>query len=134
MTTLRRPLSVILGAIAAAVAFQFIFSSFYPESVDIGRIWNILDWFMAFGAITSLAVAYIDKRRAGADSAAPKDFICASVYFYAAALLSMWFFWNWFDDLAMEEPQSQARLVFWGFINPLFVIVVGGVSAKLWKA
>ena len=133
MDTLRRPLSVILGIIAAAVAFQFIFSSFYPENLDSDRIWNILDWFMALGSIAALAITYIAKREARANSIDTKEFICVNTSFYAAALLAMWFFWNWFDDLAMEEAQSQARLTFWGFINPLFIIVVGGVSAKLWK-
>ncbi len=133
MDTLKRPLSVILAIIVAVIAFHLIFSAFYPENVDIGGIWDILNWFISFGVIVSLAVTYINKRRAGYDSADTKEFICASASFYAAALLALLFFWNWFDDLALEESQSQLRLIFWGFINPLFIIVAGSASASLWK-
>ena len=133
MDTLKRPLAIILGAIALAVALHFIFSAFYMDSVDSNQVWEILNWFMAFAILVALAVTYVHKKDAGTDSADTKKFICANGAFYATAWLAIWFFWNWFDNLVLgDEAQDQLRLTFWGFIDPLFIIIVGSVSAHLW--
>ena len=133
MDTLRRPLAVILGAITLAVAFHFIFLSFYQDSVDPNQVWEILDWFMAFAVLVTLAVTYVRKRATSTDSDDIKEFICVNAAFYAALWLAIWFFWNWFDNLAIgDELQGQLRLTIWGFIDPLFIILVGSASAHLW--
>ena len=134
MDTIRRPLSVILGVIALAVAFHFIFSAFYPDGVDIDMVWAILNWFMAFGVVVVLALSYVRKRNMASDSMDVKAYIQVNVAFYSALWLAIWFFWNWFDDIALGgDPQSDLRLTFWGFIDPLFIILVGRLSVRLWK-
>jgi len=134
MAALKRSLALILGLIAIAVLFQLLFSPFYPESVDINWTWNVLNWFIAFGVAVALIATYLRKRGLSADGGSGREHIFANTAFYAAALLALWFFWNWFDDLTVgEEGQSQVRLIFWSFINPLFIILMGTVSARLWK-
>ena len=133
METLRRPLAVILAVIAIAVAFHFIFLSFYQDSVNPNQVWEILDWFMAFAVVVALVVAYVRKRGIESETIDTKRFICVNAAFYASAWLAIWFFWNWFDNLAMgDELQGELQLTFWGFIDPLFIILVGSVSAHLW--
>ena len=133
MDTLKRPLAVVLAIIALAVTFHFIFSSFYTDSVNPNQVWEILDWFMAFGVVVALVVTYMQKRSIESETTDTRRFICVNAAFYAAAWLAIWFFWNWFDNLSLgEEPQGELRLTFWGFIDPLFIIVVGSVSARLW--
>ena len=60
--------------------------------------------------------------------------ICVNVAFYVAVVLAILFFWNWFDDLtAGEDGQSPTRGYYWVVINVTFVVLVGTVSARLWK-
>ena len=134
MQTLKKPLSVILGLIAAAVLFHFVFTPFYEGSVDAGSIWTVLNWSMALSVVIALAVTYIDKRGAGTGGSDATAYVCANVAFYAAAVLALLFFWNWFDSLTIgEEGQSQTRRVFWPVINVWFIMLMGRVSARLWR-
>ena len=133
METLRKPLSLVLGLMAAAVLFHFVLSPFYEDALDSISVWHVLNWFMAVGVLIALAVTYLHKRGNGPD-ADTNAFVCVNVAFYAAVTLAILFFWNWFDDLTIgEEGQSQTRLFFWVIINTLFVILLGTLSAHLWK-
>ena len=133
METLRKPLAIVLGLIAVVVLLHFVLSSFYPDSWDVDLMWNVLNWFMAFGVIAILVLTCLHKRNVGADSDT-KAFICVNVAFYAAAFMAILFFWNWFDDLtAGEDGQSQTRRNYWALIDALFVILAAEVSAHLWR-
>lgn len=134
MDTIRRPLAAILGVITIAVAFHFIFSTFYPDSVDVGQVWDILDWFMAFAVLVTLVLAYMRKKNMTSDSMDSKMYVRVNLVFYSALWLAIWFLWNWFDNLASgSELQSDIHLTLWAFIDPLFIILVGRLSVRLWK-
>ena len=134
MKAVKKVLALILSLLAIAVLFQLVFSPFYPDSVDTDVVWNALNWLIAFGVAATLIVTYLRKRVLSAYGGNGRQHIFANTAFYAAALLAIWFFWNWFDDLTVgEEGQSQVRLIFWGLINPLFIILMGTVSARLWR-
>ncbi len=134
MDAVRRPLAVVLGLITLAVAFNFIFSTFYADSVDVGQVWDILDWFMAFGVLAALALSYIRKRNMTSDSMDARTYLRVNAVFYATLWLAIWFLWNWFDNLAAgAELQNETQLMFWGFIDPLFIILVGRLSVRLWQ-
>ena len=134
MDTIRRPLAVILGVITIAVAFHFIFSAFYPDSVDVGQVWDVLDWLMSFAVLATLTLAYIRKKSIASDSMDAKTYVRVNVEFYSALWLAIWFFWNWFDNLAAgAELQNDVHLTLWAFIDPLFIILVGRLSVRLWK-
>ncbi len=88
---------------------------------------------MAVGTVVMLALTYVRMRSLGTDSDT-NMYICVNAAFYAAVVLAILFFWNWFDDLtAGEEGQSQTRGFFWVIINVMFVVLVGTVSAHLWR-
>ena len=134
MEMLRKPLSVILGLIAFAVLFHFILSPFYEEALGDFSAWNVINWFMAFGIVVTLALTYLHKRGSGTDDVDTNKYICINLAFYAAAILAILFFWNWFDALtADEDGQSSNRGIFWVVVNTLFITLVGTVSAHLWK-
>ena len=60
--------------------------------------------------------------------------VCAYTAFYASVVLAVLFFWNWFDDLTVgEEGQSQTSGYYWVIINTTFVVLLGTVSARLWR-
>ena len=118
---------------AAAVLLHFVLSPFYEDALDPLSVWRVLNWFMAVGVLIALAVTYLHKRSTGPD-ADTNAFICVNVAFYAAATLAILFFWNWFDDLTVgEEGQGQTHRFFWVFTNTLFVMLLGALSAHLWK-
>ena len=133
METIRKPLSVVLGLMALAVAVHFVFNPFYEDAVDATSVWHVLNWCMAVGVIITLALTYMRMRSLGTDSDT-NMYVCVNVAFYAAVVLAILFFWNWFDDLTVgEEGQSQTRGFFWVIINVMFVVLVGTVSAHLWR-
>ena len=132
MDALKKPVAVYLGLSALAVLIHFWFSPFYPESWNVGAIWEVLDVFMAIGII--LAVVYTCKHKRGLPSdASSLAQVCAYAAFYAAAVLAVLFFWNWFDELAREGDQSQTRNNYWVVINTLYIVLMGTVSCHLWR-
>ena len=133
METIRKPLSVVLGLMALAVLVHFVFNPFYEDAVEAISVWHVLNWCMAVGVIITLALTYMRMRSLGTDSDT-NMYVCVNVAFYAAVVLAILFFWNWFDDLTVgEEGQSQTRGFFWVIINVMFVVLVGTVSAHLWR-
>ncbi len=134
MEMLRKPLSLILGLIAIAVLVHFVLSPFYEDSLDVDSVWTVLNWFMAFGIVVTLAATYVHKRGLATDGSGTNTYIWVNLVFYAAAVLAILFFWNWFDDLTVgEDGQSQTRLIFWVVIDVLFIMLMGTVSAHLRK-
>ena len=134
MSSLKKVFALILSLIAIAVLFQLIFSPFYPDTVDTDVVWNARNWFIAFGVAAALIATYLRKRALSAHGGNGREHIFANTAFYAAAVLAIWFFWNWFDNLASgAELQDDIHLTLWAFIDPLFIIVVGRLSVRLWK-
>lgn len=133
MDAIRKPLSVLLGVMALVVLFHFVLNPFYEDAIDPISIWHVLNWVMAVGVIIALVLTYVRRGRLGADSATTTS-ICVNVAFYVAVVLAILFFWNWFDDLtAGEDGQSPTRGYYWVVINVTFVVLLGTVSARLWK-
>ena len=133
METIAKPLSAVLGLMALVVLFHFVFNPFYEDAVDAISVWHVLNWVMAVGIVVTLALTYVRMRSLGTDSDT-NIYICVNVAFYAALVLAILFFWNWFDDLtAGEEGQSPTRGYYWVVIDVLFVVLVGTVSAHLWR-
>lgn len=133
MEAIRKPLAVVLGLMALIVLFHFVLNPFYEDAVDAISVWHVLNWVMAVGIIITLALTYVRRGRLGPDSA-PTTYICVNVAFYVAVVLAILFFWNWFDDLtAGEDGQSPTRGYYWVVINVTFVVLMGTVSARLWK-
>lgn len=135
MDMLKKLLAVLLGLSALAVLVHFVLTPFYPpDSIDVGRVWAILDWFMAIGAIIILVATFIDKRRIGSgENSTTKEYIAVNAAFYAAALLAIWLFWDWADSLNTSEGQGQIHMHFWAYIDPLFIILSGVVGVQLWQ-
>ncbi len=135
MDTLRKPLAVVLALIAAVVLLHFVFTPFYPDSVDTHDIWLIINWPMAFAVIVALIATYIAKRNAETHGCDTKMYLCVNVMFYSAAALAILFFWNWFDDMnAGEDGQGQTHRFFWVVIDVLYVILMASLSVQIWKS
>lgn len=128
MDTLRKPLAVILGLTAFAVLLHFVLSPFYEDVVESDDVWNVLNWFMAFGVIVTLILTYLAKRDIGREDDT-NTYIRAKVGFYAATALSIIYFWNWFNELVADDGSGT----YWVLIDTIYVILVTRVSIHLWK-
>ena len=133
MEMLRKPVAVYLALSALAVLVHFWLSPFYPDSWDVGVIWEVVDVFMAVGIVVTLAYTFSYKRGVGSD-AGTLAHVCAYTAFYASAVLAVLFFWNWFDDLTVPSgEQSDTRLIFWPVINTMYIVLMGTVGWRLWR-
>lgn len=136
MGLVRKLLAVLLGVAALGVAVQFMFGALYEELVDVGGIWNVLNWFMAVGLVVALIVSFHHKRLLDrqANGAVTREYLATNVIFYVTVVLVLWFSWNWTDDLTAVESQGQTHRNIWVYINPLFVPIAAVTALRLWRS
>jgi hypothetical protein len=141
MAVLKKLIAIGLIGLSVVMALHFILSPFYPDlskSLDAGEIWDILNWFMAAGVIALLVVHYLRKRaldEQGADGSVTREYLEANLALYGSILLALWFFWNWFDNLAVGAGvQSNTNLIYWALIDPLLIIAYGVTGCCLWRS
>lgn len=135
MAILKRAATVYILAVAAVVTVQVIFSPFYRNVVDIFTIWDVLNWLMAVSIIITLIVRLNGKMQVDKEDTTSLSRRYLGVYagFVAAVFLALWFFWNWVDMTIMQSDRGDINLIFWAFINPLFVVVTGLTGYRLWS-
>ena len=116
---------------AAVVGVTFVLSPLFGDGSGFPVAWNTLNWFMAPSVLVAVGASLAWKLRpaaGGGDAGEARRLLEANVRFYAAAILGLWFFWNWFGDL-----MSREEVLLWAFIDPLFVVVVGACGVRLWR-
>lgn len=132
MDVLRKPAAAYLMVSALAVLLHFWLSPFYPDSWDVGALWEVLDAIMAVGIVVTLAYTFSYKRGVNSD-ASDLVHICAYTAFYATTVLAVLFFWNWFDEIASDGDQSQTNNNYWVIINTMYIVLMGTVGCHLWR-
>ena len=133
MSILIRAAATYLILLAAAVAINFIITPLYhPGGDEPFTVWEILNWFMAVGMVIALAASYSDKRRVDGDGSADiRHYIGANVVFYAAVVVFLLYFWNWFSLLSPNnEPDGQ----FWAVIDALMPVVLGVTGCRMFRS
>lgn len=135
MNALQKSLAVLFMAGALVVTVQFVFSPFYQDAVDIGQAWNYVNYLMALGILAGLLVHYLRKRAlAEPAESLSREYLEVNIAFYLSIVLTLCFFWNWFDDLTVgADGQDTIHLLMWTFVNPLFVVVSGFTGFCLWR-
>ena len=124
-----------LVLVATAVALHFVLEPLYQDNVNTGRVWDTLNWFMAVGTLAILLVWLVRKVQLGNQSEAEtttRRYLEVHVALYAAVVLTLWFFWNWFDNFTAELGQNSVHLQIWTLVNPLFVLLAGVTGYHLW--
>ena len=133
MSILIRVAAAYLVLLAAAVAINFIITPLYhPGGEEPFTVWEILNWFMAVGMVIALAASYVEKRRVDVDGSVDiRRYIGANVVFYAACVVFLLYFWNWFSLLSPNnEPDGQ----FWAVIDALMPVVLGVTGCRMFRS
>ncbi|MCY4530667.1 MAG: hypothetical protein OXD46_16775 [Chloroflexi bacterium] len=133
METLRKPLAVILGLTALAVLVHFVLGPVYEDVIESHEVWNVLNWFMAFGVLVALIVTYLAKKEVGREDDT-NSYIRVNVGFYAAAALAVVYFWNWVNELVVGGgSEGEVNGNYWVLIDVVYVILITRVSVHLWR-
>ena len=136
MELLKRAAAIYLLAAAAVVVAQMVISPFYRNVVDVGDIWQVVNWFMAASIIITLVVRFHDKVQLDRedDNRLSRRYLETCAGLIVGVFLALWFFWNWGDEYITSAGEgSQVNLIIWSFINPLFVVVTGLTACRLWN-
>lgn len=138
MDSLKRAVGVILALIALAVAVHYAVGELYGGLLpQPGLVWDILNWFMAGGVLVALACQYRAKRalaRGPGGRGINGEYLTTNLLLFAAIVLTLWFFRNWFDNLIVGAGTQEDTILFiWQIVNPLFVLVTGATAAQLWR-
>ena len=90
---------------------------------------------MAAAVLISLAVWYnskIDLDQNRSDNTVSRRYLEVNAGLFAASLMGLWFFWNWFALMvARSTPQEETHQIMWAVIDPLFVLIVGPTGLHL---
>ena len=125
MDAVRRVVGVILLLTAVIVGIYFV----VDQLEILPLLWPQIDYLMAVSAVLGLIFAYLRKRSleaAGLDRIVTRRYLEANIFFYGFLLITMLFFWNWFDLLVDADPQDTDHQMVW--------IIVDTVGALLWGA
>ena len=140
MSTLQRLLAIYLLAVSLAVAINWIATPLYHDGTANYWVWEVLNWFMAAGALLLLGVNSLRKRqlcrREEGSTAISRDYLEVNLAFAASIVLTLWYFWNWFASLNPgSEPEvvGLVHLEWWAFINPMSVLLHAYTGAFLWR-
>ncbi len=128
-----RTLSAAVLVICAGVALHATFTPLYPDGAQVGRMWDVINFFMAFAIAVTLIVRLGDKLALDrGDGATGFRHITVNLAFYAAAMLALLFLWNWMDNF-VNPDQGQVNRHVWSFVNPAFVVLAGAAGIDLWR-
>ncbi len=123
MDLVRRAFGYIHIILGLAVAVQFLASEIYDGDA-VGQVWDILNYFMAIGAIAALVFSYLRVR--DADASDIKEWVASSAMLIASAALFLLYFEQWFAWTVFKEAEDElgeARTLVWIVIDVMFPIV-----------
>ena len=126
-----RLLSVYLMGLAGLVAVYFILSPVIHGDAEQFPIWDVLNYFMAVAVAIALGASVLHKLEMESDASTTDvvRYLRVNGAFYAAALLTLLFFWKWFTALQGGAGDD----VSWAVIDPLFAIVTATTGRHMWQ-
>lgn len=146
MAILKRAIAVFLLLMAAAVIFLWITSPTLLVDNSDGNypMWERLNWLMGLASIPIMLLVSIVRKarlcrqeRAEGGSAITRDYIEVNLCLAAAIVVTMWYYWNWFQIILPTDEDSllllEIHLGFWGFIHPVYVFLSLATASFLWR-
>ncbi len=134
METRRKLLALALLVVALAVAVHFVFSEVYGNLTPaVGRLWSLLNLFMAPGILAVLVCACREWRRVNrAGRGVDYPYLYANVLLFTAMVAALWFFRNWLAALTGGPGAGSPSPILWLWVNGLFVVIAAATAVNLW--
>ena len=125
-TALFRLIGLYLLLTAVAVFLNLIATPLYHDGSPDYPVWEVLNCFMALGAVVMLALTFIYKMRLDPENT--DNYTCAIVHglFYASVVLTMLFFWEYFWQINPESETGEAvtaHIIYFPLVNAMYVVL-----------
>ena len=146
MAILKRAIAVFLLLMAAAVIFLWITSPTLLVDNSDGNypMWERLNWIMGLASIPIMLLVSIVRKarlcrqeRDEGGHAITRDYIEVNLCLAAAIVVTMWYYWNWFQIILPTDEDSllllEIHLGFWGFIHPVYVFLSLATASFMWR-
>ena len=122
----RKPIAVVLTLISImVVVVHYLIGPRYIDWLRDLDFQTILDPFMAVAVALALIVHFLGKQALDAentDGSITRKYLEANLAFYTTVFLALWVFGNW-----LGVPTN------WTLMYPLFLVVMGVTSLRLWR-
>ncbi len=135
MDTVNRVLAVFLVGTGLAVAVHLMVTPLYHDGSAEYPVWKVMNWFMAVGVVATLVVSSLRKRALQDWEAGGNEYVRVSLVYYAAIVLTMLFFWEWFWTLNPGSETGGAitsHLVYFPVVDALYTVLALEVGCRLW--
>ena len=126
--TIERLTAAALALIGILVALRFVLGTRYVDALRDLNGQDALDPFMAGAVVLALYLNFVSKQvwdaemdAESADGPITREYLETNLLFYATVLLMLWVFADWIGGFRN-----------W-MLDPLFVIVMGVTSLRLWR-
>ena len=125
-TVLFRLIGLYLLITAVAVFLNLIATPLYHDGSPDYPVWEILNYFMALGAVVMLALTFIYKIRLDPENT--DSYTCAIAHglFYASVVLAMLFFWEYFWLINPDSETGAAvtsHLVYFPLVDAMYTVL-----------
>ena len=137
MDLAKRIIGYYLLATALAAALLLIVTPLIHDGSPDYPLWQILNWFMAVGAVVILIAGFAARRAQGCEKVDTLERLRVSLVFYGAIVLAMLFFWEWFWTLNPDSETGEAvtsHLVYFPLVDSLFTVLAFIVGKRMWNA
>ena len=134
MDLIKRAFGYIHIILGLAVAVQFVMSEINPEDT-VFRIWGVLNYLMAIGAIAALVFSWMRARET--DKSDLQEWVASSVMLISAAAMFLLFFEQWFAWTVFKDADDELgdfRSMVWIVIDVMFPIVNVTVGSYLLRS
>lgn len=133
---LKRLVALYLGLTGLAVFFNLILTPAYHDGSPDYPVWEIINYFMAAGALLALAASYLRRRAAVNPDTSTAESVWSNVLCYASIALVMLFFWQY---LWLQFPESEtgdavtSHIIYFPIVDVLYTLVTLDAARWLWK-
>lgn len=134
MDLIKRAFGYIHIILGLAVAVQFVMSEINPEDT-VFRIWGVLNYLMAIGAIAALVFSWMRARET--DKSDLQEWVASNVMLISAAAMFLLFFEQWFAWTVFKDADDELgdfRSMVWIVIDVMFPIVNITVGSYLLRS
>ncbi len=137
MDILRKIVAVYLVVTGIVVAVHLAVTPLYHDGSPDYPVWEIVNYFMAVGAVIVLLVGIARKRAINGQEVDTLTYLRTSFVFYGGIVLASLFFWQWFWQLNPDSETGLAvnsHIIYFPAMDMLYSVLTLIVGRRMWNA